>query len=113
MEPRLEPMRIAELRQIAPGNQKGLLHGVLRTLDVPQDPVRQRIAAIALEVDERAERGVIAGARPLDQPHLHWLHSLSLPGATGFELYGDAPRRKVHSPRRPLDRVCRRCPMNV
>jgi hypothetical protein len=71
MKPRLEPIRVAQLGKIAPGDEECLLDGILRPLDVADDAERNRVAAIALEVDELAEGSMVSSAGPLDQPHAH------------------------------------------
>ena len=46
MEPGLEPLRIAQRRQIPPGADQRLLRGILRTVAVTEDAVREGEAAI-------------------------------------------------------------------
>jgi len=56
VEPRIEPVRIAEPAQITPGDHQRVLQGILGSVDVAQDPLRQREQAIharAKQVDER------------------------------------------------------------
>ena len=42
MEPRVEPVRIAEPGQVAPGDHQRVLHGILGPVDVAEDPLRDR-----------------------------------------------------------------------
>ena len=53
--------------------KRELLDGVLGPLHVAQDPVRDREAAAAVEIDEPREGDVVPGACELDQPRLHGL----------------------------------------
>ena len=46
MEPGLEPLGIAQRRQIPPGAEQRLLRGVLRTIAITEDPVGEGVAAI-------------------------------------------------------------------
>jgi len=43
---------VPQSREVSPGEQEGLLHGVLGGLDVAQDPVRDRQAAVTVGLDE-------------------------------------------------------------
>ena len=75
IEPRREALRIAEPRELAPGEEECLLDGVLCPLRIPQDPVRDRVAEVAVEVDQLREGDVVALACPFDQPRPHWRYS--------------------------------------
>lgn len=46
MEPCLEPLGIPQRRKVLPGTDQRLLRGVLRTVAVTEDPVRECEAAI-------------------------------------------------------------------
>lgn len=47
MQPRVEPIRIAESSQIAPGDHECVLEDILGSVDVAQDPVSHREQAVA------------------------------------------------------------------
>ena len=68
MEPDLEALGVAQPREFAPGEEECLLDGVLGPLHVPEDPVRDGVAAITVQVDELGEGDLVALPRPLDQP---------------------------------------------
>ena len=71
MEPDLEALGVSEPRELAPGEEECLLDGVLCSLDVPEDPIRDGVAAVAVQVDELGEGDLVTLPRPLDQHHLH------------------------------------------
>ena len=71
MQPWTEPLRVAQPREVAPGEEECLLDGVLRPLRVPEDPVRDRVAQVAVEVDEFGEGDIVAVPCPFDQPRPH------------------------------------------
>ena len=47
MDPGIEPVRIAEARQVTPGDHQRVLQGILGPVDIPKDPVRDREQAVA------------------------------------------------------------------
>ena len=47
MQPRVEPVRIAESSQIAPGDHQCVLEGILGSVDVAQDPLSHREQPVA------------------------------------------------------------------
>ena len=67
MEPRIEALRFAERRKIAPGAEECLLAGVLSPMRIAQDPVGQGIAAVHVARRERRERLTVAGRRLNDE----------------------------------------------
>ena len=71
MEPDLEALRVTQPRKLTPGKEECLLDGVLGPLDIAKDPVRDGVAAVTVEVDERGEGVVVACPRSLDQPRSH------------------------------------------
>ena len=60
MEPWREALRIAESRELAPGEEECLLDRVLGTLDIAKDPIRDRVAQVAVQVDQFREGDVVA-----------------------------------------------------
>src|SRR4029078_2114155 len=80
MEPGIEPLRVAERRKVAPGAEERLLGGVLSTMGIAQDPVRQGVAAIHVTRRERRERLTIACRRLTDE--LLLLHPATLVAAS-------------------------------
>ena len=47
MEPRVEPVRIAEAAKVAPGDHQRILQGILGPVDVAKDPVGDRVEPVA------------------------------------------------------------------
>jgi len=47
MQPRVEPVRIAESSQIAPGDHQCVLEGILGSVDIAQDPLGHREQPVA------------------------------------------------------------------
>ena len=47
IHPGVEPIRIAEPRQLTPGDHQRLLHGILGSADIPEDPPGDRVQPIA------------------------------------------------------------------
>ncbi len=73
-QPGFEPVDVAQLGQLTPGRDKGLLDGVLRPIDVAQDPIRDRHQPVTDRTCEVGERLLI----PLPgQVHERSLHSRS------------------------------------
>jgi len=52
MQPRVEPVRIAESSQIAPGDHQCVLEGILGSVDVAQDPLGHREQPVPTRVDQ-------------------------------------------------------------
>ena len=50
VQPGVEAVRIAEPRQVAPGDHQRVLEGILGPIDIPEDPLRDREEAIAAVV---------------------------------------------------------------
>lgn len=60
MEPGAEAVQVAQPREFTPGEEECLLDGVLCPLRIAQDPKRDGVAQITVEVDQFAEGGIIA-----------------------------------------------------
>jgi hypothetical protein len=52
VEPGRKAIRIAEPRELTPGEEERLLDRVLGTFDIAQDPVRDAVAQVAVQVDQ-------------------------------------------------------------
>ena len=98
MEPWAEAFRIAQPREFAPGEEECLLDGVLRPLRIAQDPIRDRVAQVAVEVDELREGDVVALACPFDQPRPHGRYSSGARSGASPTTDGRS-RGKVHARR--------------
>jgi hypothetical protein len=75
MEPGTEAFRIAEPWEFAPGEEECLLDRVLCPLRVAQDPICDRVAQVAVEVDQFGEGDIVALPCLLDQPRPHERYS--------------------------------------
>ena len=71
MDPRLEAIRLPKLRQPAPGEDEGVLQGVLGQTGIAQDPKGDRIQRVADLVHQDGERLAIGPTGPLDQVSIH------------------------------------------
>jgi hypothetical protein len=67
VDPRLEAVRIAQMRELPPGEHEGVLQRVLGQTAVAQDPMGNRIELIADLVHQDGERLAITRAGPLDE----------------------------------------------
>jgi hypothetical protein len=52
VEPRVEPFRIAESGQITPGDHQRVLYGILGSVDIAEDPLRDREEPVAPDADQ-------------------------------------------------------------
>ena len=73
MDPGVEPVRIAEARQVTPGDHQRVLQGILGPVDIPEDPMRDREEPAAAEADQVDERRLIASLCRLDEIAIHRL----------------------------------------
>ena len=71
MQPGTEALRVAQPGELAPGEEECLLDGVLCTLGIAKDPIRDREAQVAVEVDELGEGDIVTLPCPFDQPRPH------------------------------------------
>jgi len=71
VEPGAEPVRIAEARQVAPGDHKRVLQGILGPVDVPKDSVRDRVESVAMQVNQVDERLLVAALGRFDEVPIH------------------------------------------
>lgn len=71
VEPWREALRIAEPGEFAPREEECLLDRILGTLDIAKDPIRDCVAQVAVQVDERGEGDIVASAGLFDQPRPH------------------------------------------
>ena len=95
MEPRVEALRVAERREVAPGPDQRLLRRVLGSMRVAQDPVREPVAAVDAVGRQGRERLLVAAHRPLHQPDAHRDPSVSRGPSRRVTEYGAASRRFV------------------
>src|SRR5688572_1542255 len=102
MEPGTEAFRIAEPWEFPPGEEECLLDGVLCPLRVAQDPICDRVAQVAVEVDQLGESGIVAVPCLFDQPRPHERYSSG--ARTGASPLTDGrTHEKVHRSWTPRD----------
>ena len=70
-EPRLEPIGVAQGREVAPGVDEGRLDGVLGTVKIAQDAVRDREESVAGDGHQAGVRILVALDRPFDERSIH------------------------------------------
>jgi hypothetical protein len=71
MQPGIESVRIAESTQVTPGDHQRILEGILGSIDVPQDPMRDREEPVATRMDQVHEGLLVAALRRLDEIAIH------------------------------------------
>ena len=71
MDPGVESVRIAEVRQVPPGDHQRVLQGILGPIDIPKDPVRDRIEAITARANKIDECRLITALCRLDEVAIH------------------------------------------
>ena len=59
-QPRIEPVRIAEVPEVTPGDHQRVLQGVLGPVDVTEDPLGDREQAVAAHADQVDECRLVA-----------------------------------------------------
>ena len=90
MEPRLEAGRVAQGSELAPGRDQRGLDGVLRQVEIAEDPHRDRQASVADHARQGVERFRVAPLRLADQLVVHpSLHSVAI-GPSGTDHHGRA-----------------------
>ena len=52
MEPGVESVRIAEVRQVTPGDHQRILQGILGPIDVAEDPLGDRKESVLPSADQ-------------------------------------------------------------
>ncbi len=67
MQPGFETFRIAEAVQLTPGDHQRLLHCILGTSDIPEDPVRDRHEPVAVRAGQDGKRLPVPTLRLLDE----------------------------------------------
>ena len=80
MEPRLEPIEIAQRGELSPHLDEGHLDGVFGEVGVAQDPMRDENAAVADLTNQCAEGLFVALPRPIHDRSQHPLPLAVGPG---------------------------------
>ena len=76
MEPGVESVRIAEPGQVTPGDHQRFLHGILGPIDVAEDPLGERVEAVATDADQVGVRLPVTVPCRLDEIAIHRLRIL-------------------------------------
>ena len=71
LEPRIEPVRIAEALQVTPGDHQRVLEGILGPIDVAQDPLGDREQPVGPNADQVDIRLPIPVPCRLDEVAIH------------------------------------------
>jgi hypothetical protein len=71
VDPGVEPVRIAEARQVTPGDHQRFLQGVLGPVDIPEDPMCNREEAATAKANQVDERRLVALLSRLDEVAIH------------------------------------------
>jgi hypothetical protein len=74
LEPEVEPVRIAEVRQVTPGDHQRVLQGVLGPIDIPENPSGDREQAIDTCADQVHEGDLVAAPRRDHELSIHRRH---------------------------------------
>ena len=71
LEPRIEPVRIAEAPQVTPGDHQRVLEGILGPIDVAEDPLGDREQPVCRATDQVDVRRPIPVLCRLDEIAIH------------------------------------------
>ena len=75
LEPEVEPVRIAEVRQVTPGDHQRILQGILGPVDIAKDPAGDPEQAIEASAHQVHEGDLIATLRRDHELSIHRRHS--------------------------------------
>ena len=93
VEPGAEPVRIAETRQVAPGDHQCVLQSVLGPVDIPEDPVRDRVEAVTMQLHQVDESLLVTALGRIDEVPIHpTVRELASVGDAGPPLSVDPAR---------------------
>jgi len=88
LDPEVEPVRIAEVRQVTPGDHQRVLQGILGPVDVSEDPTSDREQAIDTTAEQVDERDLISTLRRDHELSIHRRHSVGRPSGTSSNCSG-------------------------
>lgn len=95
LEPVVEPVRIAEVRQVTPGDHERVLKGILGPVDIAKDPAGDPEQAIEASADQVHEGDLVATSRRDHKLSIHRHSRVLTPVGDVFHLF----RRVVASQR--------------
>ena len=105
VQPRVEPVRVAQARKVAPGADQRLLDRVAREVRVTQDQSGRRVHARRGRAHQDGEGFAIASACLVDERPL--VHGVPSNGASFVNALDPKALATGESFRRVLDRRCR------
>jgi hypothetical protein len=94
VDPGVESVRIAEARQVTPGDHQCVLQGILGPIDIPEDPMRDGEEAATAELHQVDERRLVAPLCRLDEIAIHRLSHGLAPIAGTVHMYRSIVRRQ-------------------
>src|SRR4051794_16804352 len=97
VEPGIEPVRIAETGQLAPGDHQCLLHRILGPVDVSEDSLTDREEPVGAGADQDAEGLPVALLGLLDEIAIHGCLARNAHWGRCSEPTESAPNRAVQS----------------
>jgi hypothetical protein len=71
VDPGVESIRIAEARKATPGDHQRVLQGIVGSIDIPEDPMRDREEPITTRMDQVHEGILVTTLRRLDEIAIH------------------------------------------
>ena len=80
LKPEVEPVRIAEVRQVTPGDHQCVLQGILGPVDIAKNPSGDREQAIDACADQVHEGDLVATPRRDHELSIHRRHLLTSVG---------------------------------
>ena len=75
LEPEVEPVRIAEVRQVTPGDHQRVLKGILGPVDITKDPAGDPVQAIETRTHQVHEGDLVTTLRRDHELSIHRRHS--------------------------------------
>ena len=85
--PDIEAVRIAEPRQLAPGDHQRLLQRILGPIDVPEDPLCEREEPVAIRPGQDGERLPVTVLRLLHEVAIHLHRPSGTPIGGAYQQY--------------------------
>ena len=92
LDPEVEPVRIAEVRQVTPGDHERVLQGILGPIDITKDPARDREQPIDATAEQVDEGDLVSTLRRDHELSIHRRHSLDVRGGRRPLLQADGGR---------------------
>ena len=74
LDPEVEPVRIAEVRQVTPGDHQCVLQGILGPIDIAKDPPGDREQAIDTPTEQVDECDLVSALRRDHELSIHRRH---------------------------------------